>query len=104
MAQRIRYESNNDGTTLTSPIFLAGKTYVEVRLNLKTNTFTIHNTDNNSRIGEAVVFRTKAEGMKKAKTVLKTLGVIFQEEKRNTAEDHAIFTVINNKVSGTTTL
>lgn len=84
MTKRIRYTENEDGTVLTSPKFLAGKIYVVAYLNLKTGKLSIQNVDTLRNVGETLAFTTKAEGMKKVKTTLKGLGVIFHDEKRNT--------------------
>ncbi len=81
--KRIRYQESEAGLILTSPKLIAGKTIVQVTMNLKTNNFVVKNTETDRHIGSAITFTTKAEGMKKAKTTLKALGVIFADESRN---------------------
>ena len=84
MTKRIRYSENEDGTVLTSPKYLAGKVFVVAHLNLKTGKLSVQNTDTMRHIGESINFKSKADAMKKAKTILKALGVVFYDEKRVT--------------------
>ena len=99
--KRIRYTENEDGTVLTSPKFLAGKLWVVAYLNLKTNSFSIQNTETLRNIGASVSFKNKADGMKKVKTVLKTLGVVFTDEVRTHDKTETVVTITAESTTAT---
>lgn len=82
-SKRIRYKLDDAGLVMTSPKFLGtGAKWLQVAINLKDNTFKVLDVETERAIanGEA---KTRASVLKEVKVSLKTLGVNFFDEVRN---------------------